>query len=151
MDVEIPVLAGVLTIPTQTGFSLNRISKKVRFFSVSQIDKNLQYEQYPSTTTHSSISVSISTNISTGYIRSDDVLSLENDIFDFIVLNDFVYGFALSSFFSYLSVFWKYKKQNRIQVSVSYLFHLCAKFLVNELFLVQGFEYNISYCLFVFC
>lgn len=28
MDVEIPVLAGVLTIPTQTGFSLNRISKK---------------------------------------------------------------------------------------------------------------------------
>lgn len=30
MDVEIPVLAGYLNVPTQTGFSLNRISKKVR-------------------------------------------------------------------------------------------------------------------------
>lgn len=29
MDVEIPVLAGYLNVPTQTGFSLNRISKKV--------------------------------------------------------------------------------------------------------------------------
>ncbi|EDW26744.1 GL14696 [Drosophila persimilis] len=28
MDVEIPVLAGYLNVPTQTGFSLNRISKK---------------------------------------------------------------------------------------------------------------------------
>ncbi|XP_017051889.1 uncharacterized protein LOC108095321 isoform X2 [Drosophila ficusphila] len=28
MDVEIPVLAGFLNVPTQTGFSLNRISKK---------------------------------------------------------------------------------------------------------------------------
>lgn len=28
MDVEIPVLAGYLNVPTQSGFSLNRISKK---------------------------------------------------------------------------------------------------------------------------
>lgn len=30
MDVEIPVLSGSLIVPTQSGFSLNRISKKVR-------------------------------------------------------------------------------------------------------------------------
>lgn len=30
MDVEIPVLTGNLIVPTQSGFSLNRISKKVR-------------------------------------------------------------------------------------------------------------------------
>lgn len=29
MDVEIPVLSGQLIVPTQSGFSLNRISKKV--------------------------------------------------------------------------------------------------------------------------
>lgn len=30
MDVEVPVLTGNLIVPTQSGFSLNRISKKVR-------------------------------------------------------------------------------------------------------------------------
>lgn len=39
MDVEIPVLSGHLIVPTQSGFSLNRISKKVgyvRDFFVNQ-------------------------------------------------------------------------------------------------------------------
>lgn len=47
MDVEIPVLAGVLTIPTQTGFSLNRISKKVRLlYHCCTIDIIGQYTQF---------------------------------------------------------------------------------------------------------
>lgn len=29
MDAEIPVLTGYLIVPTQSGFSINRISKKV--------------------------------------------------------------------------------------------------------------------------
>lgn len=53
MDVEIPVLAGVLTIPTQTGFSLNRISKKVRQLCQSYSEllsrkKNAKDSQPPS-------------------------------------------------------------------------------------------------------
>lgn len=39
MDVEIPVLSGSLIVPTQSGFSLNRISKKVRLCLI-HIDKN---------------------------------------------------------------------------------------------------------------
>lgn len=41
MDAEIPVLTGNLIVPTQSGFSLNRISKKVRlcciYFSINDI------------------------------------------------------------------------------------------------------------------
>lgn len=68
MDVEIPVLAGVLTIPTQTGFSLNRISKKVKLLYINHTlnyypEQKKKYKRFTATSLIKSVYNPISISI----------------------------------------------------------------------------------------